>query len=118
PQLWERLHAMYARMEAAGLAEEIVKDTLEGEEGTSSLAESYVRVVMMQAAYLSEVTAPQMDFIELLLRMWIRKIAVRRKPPEGAGPLCPLVVDLSKAIGARPQFSAEVSDSQRVLDVE
>jgi hypothetical protein len=118
PQLWERLHALYARMEAAGLAEEVVKDSLEGEEGTSSVAEAYVRVVMLQAAYLSEVTAPQMDFIEHLIRMWIRRVPVRRKPAESAGPLSPLVVDLGKAIGARPHLSAEVGDSQRVLDVE
>ena len=118
PQLWERLHAIYARMESAGLAEEIVKDTLEGEEGTSSVSEAYARVVMLQAAYLSEVTAPQMDYIEHLIRMWIRRIAIRRKPAEGAGTLSPLVVDLGKAIGARPHLSAEIGDSQRVLDVE
>jgi hypothetical protein len=117
PQLWQRLHAMYQRAEAAGIADEIVKDTLEGEEGTSSVAEAYVRVVLLQAAYLSEVTAPQMEYIEHLIRMWIRRIVVRRKA-EGAGALAPLVVDLSKAIGARPHLAAEVGDSQRVLDVE
>jgi cyclic-di-GMP-binding protein len=118
PRLWERLHAMYARMESAGLADEIVKDTLEGEEGTSSVGEAYVRVVMLQAAYLSEVTAPQMDFIEHLIRMWIRRVPIRKKPAEGAGALSPLVVDLGKAIGARPHLSAEVGESQRILDVE
>jgi hypothetical protein len=118
PKLWERLHAMYQRAEAAGIADEIVKDSLEGEEGTSSVAEAYVRVVLLQAAYLSEVTAPQMEFIEHLIRMWIRRIAVRPKPAEGSGPLAPLVVDLSKAIGARPQLASEVGDSQRVIDVD
>ena len=118
PQLWERLHGMYARMEGAGLVDEVVKDHLEGEEGTSSVAEAYVRVVMLQAAYLSEVTAPQMDFIEHLIRMWIRKVVIRRKPAEGAGALSPLVVDLGKAIGARPHLSSELGESQRILDVE
>ena len=118
PQLWERLHAMYARMESAGLADEIVKDTLEGEEGTSSVGEAYARVVMLQAAYLSEVTAPQMDFIEHLIRMWIRRVAIRKKPAEGAGALSPLVVDLGKAIGARPNLSNEIGESQRILDME
>ena len=117
PQLWERLHAMFGRAEEAGIADEIVKDSLEGEEGTSSVAEAYVRVVLLQAAYLSEVTAPQMEYIEHLIRMWIRRIAVRRKA-EGPGVLAPLVVDLSKGIGARPQLAAEVGGSQRVLDVE
>lgn len=118
PKLWERLHGMYSSAEAAGIGDEIVKDSLEGEEGTSSVNEAYVRVVLLQAAYLSEVTAPQMEFIEHLIRMWIRRTAVRRKPAEGSGPLSPLVVDLSRAIGARPQPSGDVGDSQRVLDVE
>ena len=118
PALWERLHALYAQVEAAGKADEIVKDSLEGEDGTSSATEAYVRVVLMQAAYLSEVTAPQMDFIAALLRLWVRRVPVKRKPAEGAGALSPLVVDLGKAIGARPQLSSEVGESQRVLDVE
>jgi hypothetical protein len=58
-----------------------------------------------------------MDFIEALLRLWVRRVPVRRKPAEGAGALSPLVVDLAKPIGARPQLSAEVGDSHRVLDV-
>jgi hypothetical protein len=116
--LWERLHSLYVAAESAGYAEDPVKDSLEGEEGTSSLAESYVRVVLLQAAYLSEVTAPQMDFIEALLHMWIRRVPVKAKPPETAGPLCPLVVDVKKPIGARPQLKADVGDSHRVLDVD
>jgi hypothetical protein len=117
PALWERLHAVYAAAEAGGYAEDPVKDTLEGEEGTSTLAESYVRVVLLQAAYLSEVTAPQMDFIEALLKMWIRRVPVRKTAPEAAGALCPLVVDLGKPIGARPQLKTDVGASHRVLDV-
>ena len=116
--LWERLHALYAQAEAAGNAEEAVKDSLESEDGTSSVTESYARVVLVQAAYLSEVTAPQMDFIEALLRLWVRRVAIRRKPAEGAGALCPLVVDLAKPIGARPQLTSEVAEQHRVLDVD
>ena len=115
--LWERLHALYVEAEAGGYAENPVKDSLEGEEGTSTLAESYVRVVLLQAAYLSEVTAPQMDFIEALLRMWVRRVPVRKRPPESAGPFCPLVVDVAKPIGARPQLTADLGESHRVLDV-
>jgi hypothetical protein len=115
--LWERLHALWVAAEAAGYAEDIVKDSLEGEEGTSSLMESYARIVLVQAAYLSEVTAPQMDFIETLLRMWIRRVAVRKKPPDNAGALCPMVVDVKKPIGARPQLTADIGENHRVLDV-
>ena len=119
PVLWERLHALYAAAESAGYAEDPVKDSLEGEEGTSTVTESYVRVVLLQAAYLSEVTAAQMDMIETLARMWIRRVPVRKKPPETApGPVCPLVVDLTKPIGARPQLKAEITDNHRVLDMD
>jgi hypothetical protein len=118
PVLWERLHALYVAAEAGGYAEDPVRDTLEGEEGTSTLAESYVRVVLLQAAYLSEVTAPQMDFIETLLRMWVRRVPVKKTAPETAGALCPLVVDVAKPIGARPQFKTDIAESHRVLDVD
>ena len=118
PALWERLHALYRQAEAGAQAEEIVKDSLESEDGASSVTESYVRVVLLQAAYLSEVTAPQMDFIEALLRSWVRRVPVRRAPAEGAGPLCPLVVDLDKPIGARPQPASAIGAQHRVLDVE
>ena len=115
--LWERLHSLYVAGEAGGYADDPVKDTLEGEEGTSTLAESYVRVVLLQAAYLSEVTAPQMDFIEALLKMWIRRVPVKKTPPDGPGALCPLVVDVMKPIGARPQLKTDVAANHRVLDV-
>src|SRR5215204_5965778 len=35
--LWERLHALYVAAETDGYADDPVKDTLEGEEGTSTL---------------------------------------------------------------------------------
>ena len=117
--LWERLHALYVAAELSGYAEEPVKDSLEGEEGTSTLAESYVRVVLLQAAYLSEVTAPQMDFIETLLRMWIRRVPVKKQPPETiVGPLCPMVVDVNKPIGARPQLKTDIAENHRILDMD
>jgi hypothetical protein len=117
PVLWERLHAVYIAGETGGYAEDAVKDSLEGEEGTSTLAESYVRVVLVQAAYLSEVTAAQMDFIDALLRMWIRRVPVKKGPPDSPGALCPLVVDVTKPIGARPQLKSDVGANHRVLDV-
>ena len=89
PQLWIRLHGEYARSRDAGIAEEPVKDSLEGgEEGASSVAEAYAQVVLMQAAYLAEMSAPQMDFAEALLRLWARKVRVldAGEAPKLAGP--------------------------------
>jgi hypothetical protein len=120
PALWMRLHQLYAEAERVGAVEERVKDSLEGEEGFSTVAEAYAHVVLTQAAYLSEMTAPQMDFAEALLRMWIRKVRVLREPPvvpDGAGAF-PLAVDLTKQIGARPLAIDDVRPVHRVLDVD
>ena len=120
PDLWTRLHQQFQQAEAAGFAAEHVKDSLEGaDEGVSSPMESYVQVVLIQAAYLSEMTAPQMDFAEALIRMWLRKVKVLAGPKEDAAPAAhPLVVDLVKSIGARPLASSELAANHRIIDVE
>lgn len=120
PALWTRLHSLYGDAEARGVAEERVKDSLEGEEGVATVAETYAHVVLIQAAYLSEMTAPQMDFAEALLRMWIRKVRVLREPPPNseATTAFPLATDLLRPIGARPVAADDVKPSHRILDVE
>jgi len=118
--LWVRLHQLYADAERRGIAEERVKDSLEGEEGVSTVAETYAHIVLTQAAYLSEMTAPQMDFAEALLRLWGRKVRVLREPPAPAEALSmfPLATDLTRQIGARPLAVDDVKASHRILDVE
>ena len=118
PDLWTRLHADYLAAERSGIAEERVKDSLESDDGLSSVAEAYVQVVLVQAAYLSELTAPQMDFVEKLLRMWVRKVQVRAHPAEGAPATLPLTVDMDKPIGARPLAAADLRANHRLLDVD
>jgi hypothetical protein len=120
PQLWSRLHRAYAEAEEAGVAEERVKDSLESDDGASSMAEAYAHVVLAQAAYLSELTAPQMEYVEALLRMWARKAHVRRASSEGTLPpaLHPLVVDFEKPIGARPLAPRDVTPHHRIVEVE
>jgi cyclic-di-GMP-binding protein len=119
PQLWGRLHAQYQAAERADLLDERIKDSLEGDIGQSSVMESYTHVVLTQAGYLSEMTAPQMDFMEALLRMWTRKVRVL---PLGKGvesnDTHPLAVDLAKHLGARPVAGDAMNISHRVLDVE
>ena len=120
PALWTRLHQQYQQAEAAGVATEAVKDSLEGtDDGISSPVDAYVQVVLIQAAYLSEMTAPQMDFAEALLRMWVRKVRVLASPKEGAAPaIHPLVVDFDKPIGARPVAHADLAGQHRIFDME
>ena len=117
PRLWLRLHGEYLAAETAGNAEEPVKDSLDSEEGASSVAEAYARVVLLQAAYLSELAAPQMDFVEGLLKGRARRVAVRA-PSAAPAAHYPLAVDLERDIGARPLVHAEARPSHRVLDTE
>ena len=112
PELWTRTHQLYAEVEAEGSATEHVKDSVEGEDGSSSIADSYVQIVLMQAAYLSELTAPEMDFVAALTRMWTKKIQILRGAPGGAGAIVPFAVDLAKPLGARPLILDEKQDSQ------
>jgi hypothetical protein len=119
PGVWTRLHQEYLGAERAGIAQEAVKDSMESDDGASSIAEAYARAVMMQAAYLSELSAPQIDFTEALLRAWARRVPVA--PPAAVAPgiaLHPLAVDLERDIGARPLVPAEARESHRVLDVD
>ncbi|HEX7559156.1 MAG TPA: hypothetical protein VF386_08150, partial [Usitatibacter sp.] len=46
PQLWTRLHRAYLDADHGGYAAERVKDSLEGDGGLSSVAETYVQIVL------------------------------------------------------------------------
>ncbi len=120
PKLWERLHGELAAAESAGVANEPVKDSLGSDDGNTSVAETYVHMVLFQAAYLSEMTAPQMDFAEGLLRLWARRVALRpgATAPASGFAIHPLAVDLARDIGARPLAPGDARESHRVLDTE
>ena len=119
PQLWVKLHQAYSDAESRGLAGEGVKDSLEDEEGFTSVAQTYAQAVLMQAAFLSEMSAPQVDFAEALLKMWGRKLQVLAQPPEASkAAVDALVVDFAKPIGARPQPRAALGPTQRLIDTD
>lgn len=119
PAIWQRLHRQYAEAEAAGIAAERVRDSLDGEQdGTSSIADAYLQIAMLQAAYLPEMTAAQIDFAEALLRQWLGKLRVVDPSAASVPESLPLVVDLSSAIGARPLARSELRSSHRAFDVE
>ena len=116
PALWRRLHAQYREAEAAGLADAPVKDSLESPDHESSVAQAYLLVVMLQAAYLSELSAPQIDFVESLLQPWLGKLSLHARATDEAAPQV-LAVDLDGEIGARPLAPAELAARHRVVDV-
>ncbi len=114
PALWTRLHSQYRAAEQAGLAHESVKDSLEAGEGGSSVAEAYTHVVMLQAAYLSELGAHEIDYAEALLRIWIGK--VKLDGATAAETTHALATHLEADIGARPLAQVEEGPGRRVLD--
>ncbi|MEO7742406.1 MAG: hypothetical protein ABIR98_05690 [Usitatibacter sp.] len=114
PVLWLRLHKQYRDAEQAGLCGERVKDSLESEDSASSVEEAYAQVVMLQAAYLSELGANEIDFTEALLRQWTRKVKVAMQAPERSTHA--LAVDLERDIGARPPAQVEAGANRRILD--
>jgi len=119
PLIWQRLHGQYLDAEASAVAAERVKDSLEGDgEGLSSVEEAYIQVVLLQAAYLSEMTGAQIDFAEALLKQWLRKVRLLAPAAAPAIDALPLVVDLAASIGARPLARAELKAHHRVFDVE
>ena len=116
--LWSRLHGQYAAAEKAGIAAGKVKDSLESESG-SSVMEAYAHVVLLHAAGLHEMTPAQVLFTEAVLRQWMRKVEVLgHAPEESAGPVLPIVVDLSQARGAEPALREALGSAQRVIDAE
>jgi cyclic-di-GMP-binding protein len=114
PELWKRLHGQYREAEAAGWGRERVKDSLEADESGLSVEEAYAHVVMLHAAYLSELRAHEIDFTEALLRQWIRKVHLGPEAP--AGSTHALAVDLERDIGARPLAQVEAGAGRRVFD--
>ena len=119
PALWMRLHQQFAGAEKAGLASERVKDSLDSEGGVSNVTEAYAQAVLQQAAGLHEMSPPQVQFAEALLKLWGRKVKVLdHAPAESTASILPLVVDLARAQGAEPRPRDALGASHRVLDVE
>ena len=116
--LWTRLHQAYAGAERGGYAEEKVKDSLEGEGGVSSVAEAYAQAVLLEASGFHEMTAPQSQFAESIVKLWGRKLKVSLQPPDDSPAILPMVVDLAGNSGAAPAPAVSLSGSHRVIHVE
>ncbi len=117
--VWARLHSLYAAAEAKGFDSERIKDSLDGDaEGASSVGEAYIQVVLLQAAYLMEMSGAQIDFAEALLKQWLGKVRVLAPAEAPAAATHPLVVDLASSIGARPLAHAELKPTHRIFDVD
>jgi hypothetical protein len=116
PALWTRLHDLYSEAEKSGIAATAVRDTLEGESGNSSVAETYTQVVLLQAAFLSEMTAPQVDFAEALLKLWSRKVQLLTAPPAGDAPAGCARDRSGEADRRAPQPRPDLGAGQRIVE--
>jgi len=115
PELWSRLHDQYAAAERSGVATAPVKDSLDAETGTSSVAEAYAQAVLMQAGAIGRMSAEQIDFSEALVRLWGRKLTVASAPPAEAGARH-LIVDLSQGAGPRHAGAEAAGPNSRFID--
>ncbi len=113
--LWRRLHLQYLEAERDGLALESVKDSLEGEEGLSSVMEAYVRALLLQACAPYDSAPAAVDFADALLAAWARKARWAESAPT-AGVV--LAVDLAGESGVRAVRADALAPTERVLDVE
>lgn len=91
--LWARAHRVCLEAMRAGHADERVKDSLEAEDGTSSVAEAWVQVALLHAVPLAECSPAEIAFVEALLRLWGRKLALHDRPPADLAHV--LVADLA-----------------------
>jgi hypothetical protein len=87
---WGRLHQIYRRAQEAGLQDERVKDSLESDDGASSVAEAYAQALLLESASLEEKSFAEINYVEALARLWSRKVKVGTEAVEGAA----LAVDL------------------------
>ncbi len=116
--VWRRLHDAHARAEREGLATEPVKDSLEGgAEGLSSVREAWLHVLLREAVDLSAWSGPQAEFLEALLRLWVRKA---RLAGAGEAPAAvqALAVDPGAAEGARALSRDALQPGHRVIETE
>lgn len=82
---WERLHAVYRQAVETGMNQEHVKDSLESDESGSSVTEAYARVLLLGGATLAEKTPAEIEYVDALVRLWVRKVKLTAPAPEGSG---------------------------------
>jgi len=92
---WRALHQVYARAEALGIADEVVKDYLNRDVHDTSPRIAYMRAVLMGMCNPNELGPRQLTFVAYLLERWADKVEISKKPVEQEGELPPLTVDLA-----------------------
>jgi len=84
PREWRTLHAVYAKAEELGVADEPVKDYLNRDVQDTSPRIAYLRAVLMGTANPNQLTQRQLAFVAHLLERWASKVDIRKEPPTGS----------------------------------
>lgn len=113
PAEWRALHAVYARAERLGVAEERVVDYLSRDVNETTPRIAYVRALLMGLCNPNELSQRQLTFVGNLLERWGDKIDLSTEAVS-EGDLPPLVVDLAGEACA--ERGAAVAGEPRYLD--
>lgn len=91
---WRGLHRVYARAEALGVADDVVKDYLNRDVHDTSPRIAYMRAVLTAMCNPNELAPRQLTFVAYLLERWADKVEVSKTPVD-EDELAPLIVDLA-----------------------
>jgi hypothetical protein len=111
---WRMLHALYAKAEALGIAEEPVKDYLNRDVHESSPRIAYLRALLMGMANPNELSQRQLTFVAFLLERWAEKVDISARQSDQEN-LPPLVVDLASDVC--PERGGRGGRQTRYLDL-
>ncbi len=114
-QAWQRLHAIYARLEAAGLQDEHVKDA-QFHGGLPARGQAiYVATLLMHRARLLGLSRSQAQLVERWLLQWQDTLRLQPRCTASKEDAPPLVVDLDGYRGLQSAAHARASASMRCL---
>jgi cyclic-di-GMP-binding protein len=117
PALWTRLHLQWIEAEGRGLTQAKVRDSVGSIDGTSSIADAYIAILLAQLANTHELAPRQIDFVDALLKRFAAKVSVERDPPANGDALL-LSVDLYGNSGVVLRPKEQAGEHTRVLNLE
>lgn len=116
PAIWMRLHLQWIEAESRGIATAKVKDSVGALDGSSSVQQAYVAVVLGQLANVYQLKPREIDFVDNILKRFSHKVTVSATPtPNRDGAL--LSVDVLASAGAHFLDGETATDHTRYLDI-
>ncbi|MGB7651470.1 MAG: hypothetical protein WBL62_09800 [Gallionella sp.] len=113
PKLWYQLHDLYAFVEAQGLAERAVSDTVLGH--SSTCRNRYLKILLACYARPAELSRSQLQLLERWLDVWSNDLRVEKTFSRSKGDAQPLAVDLASKQGLQAVDRMEASENGRYI---